>query len=526
MTPPTLRRALAALPLALLTLLVTASPASAQSRYAAVIGVNEGDVDDVRLLYAERDAARIADVLTRLGDVPAENLLLLRGGDADAVEHLFHVLRDRIQAEPSGERPLLFIYYSGHADAQALRLRGTRLSFTRLKALAREVGAEVSVFVVDACRSGGLTRVKGAKPAPPFEIRADDHIDSEGLAIITSSAEGEDAQESERLKGGIFTHHLVGGLVGAADASGDRRITLSEAYRYAYAQTLRATSETATVQHPTYAFTMKGRRELVLTRLTGDRGLGRLAFHAPGHYLLIERFGAGDVAAELEAEAATELLVTPGRYLVRRRARDGVWEGHVAVAADSRAEVRDGDLSRVPFRETVRKGYAPDAGSAWSLGGAFEIGGPPLPDTGLGLYGALTAQLDLADVTLALRFRYGRSTSTNDTLSLTQDLFGVDLGVFKLFDLTRGLAAGVGVRVGGDFVSQRFDTRGRAPSRGVALGRLAPVVRLEAAPSPTVGLALDCGADIELVELEDEGGSGLSTPVVPFCSLGIALEVR
>ncbi|TNF38032.1 MAG: caspase family protein [Deltaproteobacteria bacterium] len=518
-------RLLLALLLAL-ALTAAAGDARAQSRYAAVVGVNEGDVDDARLLYAERDAARIADVLTRLGDVPAENLLLLRGADADAVEHLFRVLRDRIRAEPSGERPLLFIYYSGHADAQALRMRGTRLPFARLKALAREVGAEVSVFVVDACRSGGLTRVKGASPAPPFEIRADDHIDSEGLAIITSSAEGEDAQESERLKGGIFTHHLVGGLVGAADTSGDRRITLSEAYRYAYAQTLRATSETPTVQHPTYAFAMKGRRELVLTRLTDDRGLGRLAFGAPGHYLVLERFGAGDVAAELEAEAATELLVAPGRYLVRRRAAGGVWEGQVAVAADARAEVRVAELSRVPFRETVRKGYAPEAGSAWSLGGAFEISGPPLPDTGLGLYGALTAQLDLADVTLALRLRYGRSSSANETLTLTQDLFGLDLGVFKLFDLSRGLAAGIGVRVGGDFVSQRFDTRGRAPSRGVALGRLAPVVRLEAAPTPAVGLALDCGADIAVVELQDEDGSGLATPVVPFCSLGLALEVR
>ena len=522
-----MRRTIAtALALSALALVAAPRPAAAQARYAAIIGVNEGDVDDVRLLYAERDAARVADVLTRLGDVPPENLLLLRGADSDAIEHLFHVLRDRIRAEPSDQRPLLFIYYSGHADAQALRLRRTRLPFTRLKALAREVGAEVSVFVVDACRSGGLTRVKGATPAPPFEIRADDHIDSEGLAIITSSAEGEDAQESERLKGGIFTHHLVGGLLGAADASGDRRITLSEAYRYAYAQTLRSTSQTATVQHPTYAFTMKGRQELVLTRLTGERGLGRLAFAAPGHYLLLERFGAGEVAAELEAEAATELLVTPGRYLVRRRVDGGVWEGAVAVTADARSEVGPGDLTRVPFRETVRKGYAPNAASAWSLGAAFELGGPPLPDTGLGLYGAVTAQLDLTDVTLALRLRYGRSSSANETLALTQDLFGVDVGVFKLFDLTRGLAAGIGLRVGGDFVSQHFDTRGTAPSRGVALGRLAPVLRLEAAPAASVSLSLDCGADIELVELDDGAGRGLATPVVPFCALGVALEVR
>ncbi|MCA9517685.1 MAG: hypothetical protein KC635_22250, partial [Myxococcales bacterium] len=422
----------------------------------------------------------------------------------------------------------LFVYYSGHADAQALHLRGTRLPFSRLKALAKGVGAEVSVFVVDACRSGGLTRVKGATPAPPFAIEVHDRIDSEGLAIITSSAEGEDAQESDRLKGGIFTHHLVSGLLGAADASGDRRITLSEAYRYAYAQTLRATSETRAVQHPTYAFTMKGRRELVLTRLLGEAGLGRVVLADPGHYLLIEGFGAGDVAAELEAEGATELLVPPGRYLVRRRTDAGVWEARVQVPPDGRADVAAAGLTRLPFRETVRRGYAAGAASAWSVGAAFEIGAPPIPDTGLGLYGALSLQLDLEDVTLALRLRYGRSASENATLAITQDLIGADVGVYKLFDVLPrgGLAVGLGLRAGVDAVSQRFETTGRAPSRGFALGRVGPALRVELAPAASVGVTLDCGADIALVELEDEAGErALETPVVPFCALGVALEV-
>jgi len=105
---------------------------------------------------------------------------------------------------------VLFVYFSGHADVSSLHLGDSRLSFQRLKELAAGVGADVNVLVVDACRSGGLTRVKGATPAEPFEIKAEDRLDSLGLAIITSSAAGEDAQESERLSGGIFTHHFPG----------------------------------------------------------------------------------------------------------------------------------------------------------------------------------------------------------------------------------------------------------------------------------------------------------------------------
>ncbi|MFT7581690.1 MAG: hypothetical protein ACI9MR_003368, partial [Myxococcota bacterium] len=285
--------------LAAVAMVATAAPTLADARYALVIGANDGVLDDERLLYAERDATRVAEVLTRLGGVPAENLILLQGSTAAAVERAISVLKLRLSAPVGAERPVLFVYYSGHADARALHLTGTQLSFTRFKQMVRDVEADVSVFMIDACRSGGLTRVKGAVPSAPFEFSVEDAMTSEGVAIITSSAEGEDAQESDRLRGGIFTHHLINGLWGAADSTQDGRVTLGEAYRYAYGQTLSATTRTRFVQHPTYAFEMKGKRELILTRLA-DAGLfGRVRLTDPGHYVLIERFGEGGVAAEL-----------------------------------------------------------------------------------------------------------------------------------------------------------------------------------------------------------------------------------
>lgn len=55
----------------------------------------------------------------------------------------------------------------------------------------------------------------------------------EGRVYITSSAAGERAQESDEIQGSVFTHYLLAGLRGAADDSGDRRVSLEEAYRFA-----------------------------------------------------------------------------------------------------------------------------------------------------------------------------------------------------------------------------------------------------------------------------------------------------
>jgi uncharacterized caspase-like protein len=75
----------------------------------------------------------------------------------------------------------------------------------------------------------------------------------------------ESSQESDRLRGSFFSHHLVNALRGAADRNGDGRITLAEAYEYTHAQTLRASVQTVSLQHPTYAYDVKGSGDPLLT---------------------------------------------------------------------------------------------------------------------------------------------------------------------------------------------------------------------------------------------------------------------
>lgn len=498
------------------------SLARASERFALVVGNNEGAQDEVRLTYAERDAQRMAEVLTRLGGVAPENVVLMLGRSADEVQRALSNLRSRLMLSHGAPRPLLFVYYSGHADSKALHLRGTLLPFSELKSAVRDLGAELSVIMVDACRSGGLLRRKGATPAELFTIDATDTLQSEGLAIITSSAESEDAQESERLGGGIFTHHLVTGLSGAADTSGDQRVTLSEAYRYAYAQTLASTSATAAVQHPTFAFDMRGHKELVMTQLDRESGFGRLRLSHPGHYVVLERFGAREVAAELEARANTHLLLRPGRYLVRRRDTAAIFESERQVIAGQVTELAPDDFIRMPYRHAVRRGYGQVERRALSLGADFEVAGPLLPETGALMSGALAAQLDLAELALRLRVRFAQSHSDNAYLDMTQRLLGLDLGLFKLVDLgPHGL--GFGVRLGVDWLAQRFEGLGRAPSKDQLIGRVGPFLRAEWALSPSLTLVLDGGAEAYLMTVSRGGREVLEPRVIPTVGLGFGV---
>ncbi|HEX6243435.1 MAG TPA: caspase family protein, partial [Polyangiales bacterium] len=224
--------------------LVGATALARVERFAVVVGNNRGFASDVALRYAEADARKVAEVLRELGPIEPANMVVLTGSDAETTRRTLITVNDRIRAAVSqpDTSVVLFVYYSGHADENALHLGETRLETTELAELVRGSAASFRLLVVDACRSGKLTRPKGGKLRPPFALRDEAQLPSEGLAFLTASTADEDAQESDELKGSFFTHALVSGLLGAADQDGDGAVVLDEAYRYAYDATLRSTS--------------------------------------------------------------------------------------------------------------------------------------------------------------------------------------------------------------------------------------------------------------------------------------------
>ncbi|MED6308545.1 MAG: caspase family protein, partial [Pseudomonadota bacterium] len=434
---------------------------------------------DEPLRFAEEDARKMAQILTRFSGVREENLLLLQGRNAQRVETAFKSMTQRIRAAQADDKEtFLVVYYSGHADVSAMHLGRSRLAFDRLTTLLDDAGATFKILIVDACRSGELTRVKGARPAEPFRIVSEQRLKSAGNAIITSSAVGEDAQESDRLRGGVFSHHFMSGLRGAADRSGDQMVSLSEAYRYAYDETIRTTSRARFIQHPTYAYKMKGREDLILTRLADTNDLGRMQLNGAGTWVLLNESNPVGGVLEVTAEEKIEVVVQPGPYLLRLRTTRAVYEGSMEIESGAVARVGRHQLRQIPYGRTIRKGYGRNQTAVWGtvLGAVFT--GALTDGVGPNVGAAMGLRTDFRPLTLEVRARGTFAHAENLDVRLTQRALGADMTVLKLFDPGL-LSFGFGLRIGVDWIQQTFETGGRSPDRISTVGRAAPILRLE-----------------------------------------------
>jgi hypothetical protein len=190
-----------------------------------------------------------------------------------------------------------------------------------------------------------------------------------GLVLIASSAADEDSQESDAIGASWFTHHLASALLGAADTSGDGKVTLSEAYAYAYARTLGSTVSSAIgAQHPVFLYDLGGAGDVVLTDLTPVGGGLVLGPGAEGLYVVLDRAGRAMAEVAMRAGDERRVALPAGRYVVKKRLADdsGVLVAALALgAAPSRVE--DSQMERLPLTRDPQKGFG---GARWSaLGG-------------------------------------------------------------------------------------------------------------------------------------------------------------
>ena len=353
-----------------------ARPARADGlhRFAVIVGNDSGGEDTRPLLYARADARKVYDILTRLGGVRADDAQLLLDGSAqDLLAALTETERRAAEAHARGERTALVLYYSGHAKDGALRLGDTRLPLDSLKARISSSPVDVRIAILDSCRSGEITRTKGARHAPAFQIQAEGPRDAKGFVILTSSSSDEDSQESDLVGGSYFSHHLASGLLGGADKSGDGRVTLFEAYAYAYDRTVADTAETAAgPQHPTFSYDLAGNGDLVLTDVATRHEGVYLPRQAPGGvYYLVDR--QGFVAAEIvkSGDVDRRVALAPGKYRVKRRLADRLRVGDVEVSSGQMVTLDEAHLHDAAFSDDPVKGAMRVDVSRWSLGGGL-----------------------------------------------------------------------------------------------------------------------------------------------------------
>ena len=231
---------------------------------AVIVGISDyQNISDLE--FAHRDAEELANYLQSPagGGVAPDNIRLLLNNEATQMQ--FAMALDWLQEESqAGDRAI--IYFSGHGDVEkkTARQRGFLLTHDApsttymaggafpllfLQDIVNTLSAEKKVEVIlvaDACRSGKLAgnSING------------NHITAEKLAEsfaneikILSCQKDEESQEGKQWGGGrgVFTYHLIEGLIGLADESGDESVNLREIRNYLERQ---VGKETGGAQYP------------------------------------------------------------------------------------------------------------------------------------------------------------------------------------------------------------------------------------------------------------------------------------
>lgn len=325
-------------------LLLAALASAAPVRHALVVGADEGGGVLEKLQYAERDAEKMAEVLVELGSFDEALVTVLY---APSPSELRAALATHAHVAASHDDDLFLFYYSGHADGSGLRLGDETYFYEALKHDLRVVDSSARVGILDACRSGAITRFKGAAKTESLFGQA---IAAEGEAWLTASAADELAQESDQLRAGFFTHYLLSGMRGAAD-NDDGVVDLDELYAYTRDRVIASTGATdAGAQHPHFDYRLSGSGPLALTDVRDADALLVLPAGVAGHVSLLKLPDRTQlVELTKAADAQYSLAVPSGRYLVRRTTDDQRYEVGVSVNEGARLTVENWGAARVEY---------------------------------------------------------------------------------------------------------------------------------------------------------------------------------
>lgn len=285
--------------------------------YVLSVGSNEGGEGQEKLRFAEEDAGRVAQIFRDLGSYGQSDFRVLKHPTGLEVVTAVDDIRTKLQAHKAkGEEAVFLFYYSGHARANALNVGKDELPLGLLRDRLLSMPATLTLVFLDACQSGAFARVKGAEAAADFSYNSVAKLRTKGIAVLASSAANELSQESDDLRSSYFTSAIVTGLRGAADADGDGKVSLAEAYQYAYRRTLAATTRTKVGgQHATLETDLSGLGDVALTYPRDARAKLELPDSLEGRVLVQQKSNSAIAAEVYKAKGApVRLALTAGVY--------------------------------------------------------------------------------------------------------------------------------------------------------------------------------------------------------------------
>jgi hypothetical protein len=332
------------------------------ARRALVVGQNVGLGPEAPLRFAEDDAAAVAATLEEVGAVAHGDITLMTGAHVSAVRSAVRKIGAR-----SGPDDELFVFFSGHGGPDGAHLDGEVWPWTEVRADLEAMRARLVVAFFDACYSGAILTPKGLTRQSPIVVSVVP-LGGRGRYLVTSSGANELSYESELIQGSPFAAALRSGLRGAADSSGDGRVTLPELYRYVYGRTLSATVTAPTgPQHPIESVQIESAGDVVLVERR-KTGVGEiLGADGRGRCYVLDSDGAG-VLAELD-RLGEHVLVAPATYVVKCVQADRVLVARATVGAQPVS------LDTLTYsREALSSQLAKGSGEATVSRGSIALG--------------------------------------------------------------------------------------------------------------------------------------------------------
>lgn len=326
------------------------------AKYREVFASLAGEDNTVLLTELDADSARLFPHLAGKVDVPT------RGNVVTAGERLARRARE---VQRAGGHVGFYFVFAGHGDVDGgrgfLELADSAFTSEDVEGLLRTVGADEAHVILDSCNSFFVINPRkpgGRRFATPKDAaeKLAKQLPNVGV-FLSTSAESEVFEWSE-LQSGVFSHAVRSGLMGAADANRDGRVSYEELA--AFVETAAAEIKNPAYRPKVFVRGPNGDDERTLFDLSRTRGLAvriddagalRLAARDSDGLRWLDAHKEEGQALELHLPAALA-----GRLDIERLSSTGVALARYAVGASTGSPVALAALSSEQVESTAARG--------------------------------------------------------------------------------------------------------------------------------------------------------------------------
>ncbi|WP_291528412.1 caspase family protein [Bacteroides sp. UBA939] len=212
--------------LGILIILISGLDANARARrgnvYAVVVGVSEYALPGAtNLTYPAKEARDMYGLLSK--HTTPDKIALLTNRNATR-ENIMNVVNRLFTATNPDD--VVILYFSGHGYEGGFAAHNNSIAYTEFKKIFKRTKARRKLIFADACHSGEMRSREINNRA---NLRS---LNNQKVCLFLSSRSSQLSMETSAFESGFFTHYLMMGLRGGADADRNKVITARELFNF------------------------------------------------------------------------------------------------------------------------------------------------------------------------------------------------------------------------------------------------------------------------------------------------------